>query len=247
MKEKLKTFQKEQEGKLLKEGIKKLKRGKKDIMTVEIEIGRGPNVFMDGHEHINSYCSLLSASFVNIYYDCLSDTENSERSIRRTGVRFHDVCDSGISITNHYTTATNTELNTGGVCFMNQPMKFGEEVHIRGIHTSLELKQKAILEIGLTNINPEKIRFSENKKINLKASKSAFKEVNCIPDNNEGKSECFHLCISLLRKNSFECTLDMCLNEDQHVELCYKKPSIHDHLWLAIDLHGIKLIMISTN
>lgn len=51
MKEKLKTFQKEQEGKLLKEGIKKLKRGKKDIMTVEIEIGRGPNVFMDGHEH----------------------------------------------------------------------------------------------------------------------------------------------------------------------------------------------------
>lgn len=182
-----------------------------------------------------------------MYYDFLSDTENSERSIRRTGVRFHDVCDSGISITNHYTTATQTELNTGGVCFMNQPMKFGEEVHIRGIHTSLELKQNAILEIGLTNLNPEKIRFSEDKKIKLKASKSAFKLVNWIPDNNEGISEYFHLCISLLRKDSFECTLDICLNEDQHVELCYKKTSIHDLLWLAIELHGIKSIMISTN
>lgn len=78
-----------------------------------------------------SYSSLLSASFVNIYYVFLSDTENSEKSIRRTGVRFHDVCDSSISITNCYTTATQAELYAGGVCFMNQPMKFGEEVHIR--------------------------------------------------------------------------------------------------------------------
>lgn len=41
MKEKLKTFQKEQEGKLLNEGIEKLKLCEKDIMTDEIESGRG--------------------------------------------------------------------------------------------------------------------------------------------------------------------------------------------------------------
>lgn len=45
--------------------------------------------------------------------------------------------------------ATQAEMYTGGVCFMNHPMKFGEEVHIRGKHTSLELRQKQILEIGL--------------------------------------------------------------------------------------------------
>lgn len=190
------------------------------------------------------YLSLLSASFVNIYYVFLSDTINSERSIRRTGVRFHDVCDSGISITNYYTTATQEELYAGGVCFMNQPMKFGAEVHIRGNHTSLELKQEQILEIGLTNMNPEKIRSSENKK---DASRSAFKLVNCIPNENEGISENFHLCISLLKENAFECTLDICLNEDQHHELLYSKTSIHDLLWLAIGLHGIKSIMISSN
>lgn len=41
MKEKLKTFQKEQEGKPLNEGIEKLKLCEKDIMTDEIESGRG--------------------------------------------------------------------------------------------------------------------------------------------------------------------------------------------------------------
>lgn len=66
----------------------------------------------------------------------------------------------------------------------------------------------------MININLEKICFLENKKINFKVSKSVFKEVNCILDNNEGKLECFYFCIFLLRKNLFECILDMCLNED---------------------------------
>lgn len=46
MKEKLKTFQKEQKGKLLNEGIKKLKLCEKDMLTDEIERGRG---IYDGH------------------------------------------------------------------------------------------------------------------------------------------------------------------------------------------------------
>lgn len=95
--------------------------------------------------------------------------------------------------------ATQAEMYTGGVCFMNHPMKFGE-VHIRGKHTSLELRQKQILEIGLTNINPKTIRSSVNKK---DASRSTFKIVNCIPNENEGISESFHLCISLRKKIHF--------------------------------------------
>lgn len=140
--------------------------------------------------------------------------------------------------------ATQAEMYTGGVCFMNHPMEFGEEVHIRGKHTSLELRQKQILEIGLTKINPKQIRSSVNKK---DASRSTFKIVNCIPNENEGISENFHLCISLRQKTSRLCTLEICLNEDQYDQLLYSKASIHDCLWLAIDPHGIKSIMISHN
>lgn len=88
-------------------------------MMVEIEIGRGLNVFMDGYEYINLYCSLLSVFFVNIYYDCFLDIENLERSIWCIGVCFYDVCDLGILIINYYMMVINMELNIGGVCFMN--------------------------------------------------------------------------------------------------------------------------------
>lgn len=81
-------------------------------------------------------------------------------------------------------TAPQTEMYTGGVCFMNWPMQFGEEVHIRREHSSLNLKDfkdKINLEIGLTEIDPDEIRSSINKK---DASRSTFRLLNCVPDEN---------------------------------------------------------------
>lgn len=173
------------------------------------------------------------------------DTQRTDRSNRREETTFHDVCDSSIRISDDCTTATQKELYIGGVCFMNRPMEFEEEVHIRGKYTSLNLKnhtERINLKIGLTNRDPEKIRSSMDKKDD---SRSDLKTVNCIPEENNGISEKFHLLISLCRKTSFVCTLAICLNENQQDELVYKNVSIHDPLWLAIDLDGIESIMIS--
>lgn len=175
------------------------------------------------------------------------DTEKLERFFRRTDVRFHDVCDSSISITNDSTTATQAKTYTGGVCFMNRPMNFGEEVHIRGKHTSLHLKdfkEEINLEIGLTEIDPDHICSSMNKK---EASMSTFKSVNCIPEEDEVPSESFHLRLSLHERNESMCRLEMRLNEDQSVRFLYSKVPINGSLWLAIDLYGIKSITISQN
>lgn len=186
------------------------------------------------------YCN--SISFLLEHH---SDTQRTDRSNRREETIFHDVCDSSIRISDDCTMATQKQLYTGGVCFMNRPMEFGEEVHIRGIYTSLNLKnlrERIYLKIGLTNIDPEKIRSSMDKKDD---SRSIFKPVNCIPEENNGISEKFHLLISLCGNTSFVCTLAICLNENQHDELLYSNVSIHDPLWLAIDLDGIETIMIS--
>lgn len=130
---------------------------------------------------------------------------------------------------------------------MNRPMEFGEDVHIRGKHTALKLKdftEHIHLEIGLTEIDPDQIRSSMNKK---DASRRTFKLVNCVTEENEGTSENFHLRMTLCKKKSFLCALAICLNEDQYDELPYKKKTNFGRLWLAIDLHGIKSITISNN
>lgn len=186
------------------------------------------------------YCN--SISFLLEHH---GDTQRTDRSNRREETTFHDVCDSGIRISDDCTTATQKELYIGGVCFMNRPMEFEEEVHIRGKYTSLNIKnhtERINLKIGLTNRDPEKIRSSMDKKDD---SRSDLKTVNCIPEENNGISEKFHLLISLCRKTSFVCTLAICLNENQQDELVYTNVSIHDPLWLAIDLDGIESIMIS--
>lgn len=127
---------------------------------------------------------------------------------------------------------------------MNRPMEFGEEVHIRGKHTSLKLKdftEHINLKIGLTEINPAQICFSMNKK---DASRSSFKLVNCVPEENEGTSENFHLCMTLCKNESLSCALAICLNEEQY-EFTYEEKNNFGRLWLAIDLYGIKSITIS--
>lgn len=186
------------------------------------------------------YCN--SKSFLLEHH---GDTQRTDRRNRREETTFHDVCDSSIRISDDCKTATQKQLYTGGVCFMNRPMEFEEEVHIRGKYTSLKLKnlkERINLKIGLTNINPKNIRSSMDKKND---SRSTFQPVNCIPEENNGISENFHLRISLSRKTSFLCTLAICLNENQQDELLYSKVSIHNPLWLAIDLDGIESIMIS--
>lgn len=128
---------------------------------------------------------------------------------------------------------------------MNRPMEFGEEVHIRGEYTSLNLKdfkEQINLEIGLTEIDPDQYRSSMNKK---EASRSTFKLVNCIPEEDEGPSESFHLRLSLRVKNESMCGLEIRLNEDQPVQFLYSKVPSNGSLWLAIDLYGIKSIIIS--
>lgn len=183
----------------------------------------------------------------NTLHGFFSDTGKLERTFRRTDVRFHDVCDSSISITKNYSTATQSELVTGGVCFMNRPMKFGEEVHIRGKYASLNLKgfkEHISLKIGLTEIDPDQIRSSINKK---EASRSTFYSVNCVPEEDEGPSESFHLRLSLRDRNASRCRLETRLNEDQPEYFPDLKVPINGSLWLAIDLYRIKSIMISDN
>lgn len=190
------------------------------------------------------FYGIFYTSTANTLHGFLSDTEKLERKFRLTpDVRFHDVCDSSISFTNNYSTASQPESYTGGVCFMNRPMKFGE-VHIRGKHTSIYLKnhkEEINLEIGLTEIDPDQIRSSVNKRY---ASMSNLELVNCIPEENEGLLENFHLRLFLRNKNASQCRLEMRLNNDQPKDILSDVP-INGSLWLAIDLHGINSITIS--
>lgn len=201
--------------------------------------------------YLRTNCKSLTAyvncNFKSIFSENRGDKERTDRNIRRAITTFHDVCDSSIMISDDRTSATQTEMYTGGVCFMNRPMQFGEEVHIRGEHTSLNLKDfkdKINLKIGLTEIDPDGIRSSINKR---DASRSTFKLVNCVPEENEETSGNFHLRITLCQKKSCPCALAICLNENQHVEFQYSKKPNFGRLWLAVDLYGIKSIMISDN
>lgn len=120
-------------------------------------------------------------------------------------------------------TAIQTEMYIGGVCFMNRPMQFGEEVHIRREHTPLNLKDfkdKINLEIGLTEIDPDEIRSSINKK---DASRSTFKLVNCIPEENEETSENFHLRITLCQKNHSQVHWQFVLTKISTMNFCIQK------------------------
>lgn len=130
---------------------------------------------------------------------------------------------------------------------MNRPMKFGEEVHIRGKHAPLYLKgfkEHIYLKIGLTEIDPDQIRSSMNKK---EASRSTFETVNCVPEEDEGPLDSFHLRLSLRDRNASRCRLETRLNEDEPEYFPEFKVPINGSLWLAIDLYRIISIIISDN
>lgn len=164
--------------------------------------------------------------------------QTTQKSIQYTDVIFHDVCDEGIKILENGTRATQDILYRGYVCFMNRPLKPGDEVHLRGKHIKDNLKNKkhAYIRIGLTNNAP--IRNSINSGI-------TFRDVNCVQESCPGKClEWFHLRIKL--HDSVECALMTNLNDtEQNIYIYPAVAAKFGPFWLAINLYGIKSIKIS--
>lgn len=97
---------------------------------------------------------------------------------------------------------------------MNWFMEFEEEVYICGKYIFLNFKnyiEWINLKIGLMNRDLEKICFLMDKKDD---SRSDFKIVNCILEENNGILEKFYFLIFLCRKIFFVCILVICFNEN---------------------------------
>lgn len=138
------------------------------------------------------------------------DTRITTRSDEIGDIQFHEVCDPGIVLWENFTKATQTpnNLQRDGVCFMNRPMEFKQEVHLYGSMPHKPDKSfKEIpthIKIGLTNIDPAEIHEVKYLKKELFQLHS---EINCFLDINSFGIYCTHLCISLYIDVDGACTL----------------------------------------
>lgn len=173
-----------------------------------------------------------------LFIEFHADVQKIQRSIQYTDVIFHDVCDEGITISENGTRATQDILYRGYVCFMNRPLKHGDEVHLRGKHIEDNLKhhkEHAHIRIGLTNSAP--IRNSIKSGI-------TFRDVNCVQELCLGKYfEWFHLRIKL--HDSLGCALMTSLNDTERNITIYPTVAAIGPFWLAINPYGIKSTKIS--
>lgn len=127
-----------------------------------------------------------------------------------------------------------------GVCFTSRPLKVDEKVHIRGTHCCYGAEHH-ISKLGLTDIDPYKVREAVNKK---EAIGSALTPIHCCGNPLKEHDQSlvgFHLCISLLPNAN----LAICLNDaEQRIYDC-QIDSIYFPLWLVIELDGMESIWIS--
>lgn len=165
--------------------------------------------------------------------------QNILRSIPYTEVKFHDVYDEGINISENGTRATQVYLYRRYVCFMNRPLRPGDEVHLRGEHIEENLKlhrEHAYIKIGLTNWAPFR---------NSMEGGIAFQVVNCVQELCPGRFfDWFHLHIKVQASN--ECALKTNLNGTERCIYTFQDVSALRPFWLAINPYGIKSIDISS-
>lgn len=164
--------------------------------------------------------------------------QNILRSIPYTEVKFHNVYDEGINISENGTRATPKSLYKGYVCFMNRPLGPGDEVHLHGVHDKEKLmrhREHAHIKIGLTNSAPFR---------NSIEGGIAFQVVNCVQELCPGRFfEWFHLHIMVQASN--ECALKTNLNDTERCIYTFQNVSALRPFWLAINPYGIKSIDIS--
>lgn len=164
--------------------------------------------------------------------------QNILRSIAYTEVKFHNVYDNGIIISENGTRATQVHLYRRYVCFMNRPLMPGDEVHLRGEHIEENLmlhREHAYIKIGLTNRAPFR---------NSIEGGIAFQMVNCVQELCPGRFlEWFHLHIKVQASN--ECALKTNLNDTERCIYTFQNVSALRPFWLAINPYGIKSIDIS--
>lgn len=155
-------------------------------------------------------------------------------------MKFHRVS-SNISIQHNFTSAFHNSPESG-LCFMDRPLQLLEKVHIRGIHQACSGRHFTIANIGLTNINPDTIHESEEKKQIIRGE---LKPVQCIGNNDIPGDrhwwENFHLCITLCPNE----TLSLGLNDTEEIQYRYQTVYDYHPLWLVIELSGFDSIWIS--
>lgn len=154
-------------------------------------------------------------------------------------IKFHQIHDSSILIQDNFTSACNRSL-TNGLCFMERPLQLQEKVHIRGSYWMYRfgLKHLTVVNIGLTDINPDTIHDSEEKK---QIIRDALKPVQFIGKQDYHRWGNFHLCITLCPN----ATLSLCLHDTEELLYHYQTVSDYHPLWLVIELEGCHSMWIS--
>lgn len=155
-------------------------------------------------------------------------------------ILFHQIHDSVISVRNNGALATHRESSNSGVCFTNRPLKVEEEIHMRGIHYCYGEEHRIFTKLGLTDIDPYRIREVDKKA----AIGSALTPVQCCDypkKRHEHWLEDFHLCISLLPNACLAISLN---DAEQRIYDC-QIDSTYFPLWLVIELDDKASIWIS--
>lgn len=167
----------------------------------------------------------------SLYY-----TRMPSRSGKIEHIRFHEVCDPEIMMSDGNRTAVQTKPYGGGMLFMNRPLKLGEKIHIRGFSyskTSLR-ESRPTIKIGLTNTDPEEIREAVQQK---KYYVRGLKEIKCFSDYDQ-TTDFFNIYICLCPNATLSVNgLQEYFNENQ--EISYFKS-----IWLVIEPYGIDSIKI---
>lgn len=185
------------------------------------------------YKYLFTYFNFLTMHIIIFFAEFNDDIHLIDREIK-----FHQIYDSSILIQDNFTSACNRSF-TSGLCFMERPLQLQEKVHIRGLHWKYLIKQLTVVNIGLTDINPDTIHESEEKK---QIIRDALKPVQYI-DKQEDYYHwaIFHLCITLCPN----ATLSFCLKDTEEFKYHYQTVSDYHPLWLVIDLNGLDSIWIS--
>ena len=131
---------------------------------------------------------------------------------------FHSKHGPNISLLHNNTIARKMNgEDINGVCYMNRPMTFGENVYIH--ITETYAKWSSSMDFGLTNVDPA----SMTKRLTL-----VDEPFNYLPDYNDV------LCLCLNRN----ATLSFSINDIKQPDRRLKHVSVSSPVWLVLDLYG---------
>lgn len=158
-------------------------------------------------------------------------------------IRFHEICDFGIQLSDLSKTAYRSWWSRDGVCFLNQPMKLGKAVYITGSRFYLfhYLYHGHFIKIGLTNKNPDQMDKYQSKKTVIEGTLQRYNYCTCHNKNDSICTEGFELIVTLCQNAK----LSIRLNGADEESYYFPEVSSKDSIWLVMEPCHFDIIQLS--